>query len=115
MSEVIDIRPFLNYGLLPEAGPLQPPDAPRVSLAEARELTKLTQAEKLELIREMASHAEWRSAVMEAIPEADTYDWFLNALIWGSDKEAGDWAREQIVSYIEAVLKERGETWSTYL
>jgi hypothetical protein len=106
-------REFFSHGLLPEAGPLQPPEGPpRLSIVPSRELT---QAEKLELIREMASHAEWRSAVMEAIPEADTYDWFLNAVIWGADKEACDWARAEIVSYIESVLKQRGESWRTYV
>jgi hypothetical protein len=111
-DEFRSFHDFLSRGLLPEAGPLQPPERPRLTLVPPVELT---QAEKLDLVREMASHAEWRAAVMEAIPEADTYDWFLNAIIWGSDKEAGDWARERIVSYIEAVLKQRGESWRTYL
>jgi hypothetical protein len=109
MSEVIDARHFFSHGLLPEAGPLQPPEGPPPPAPR-----EFTQAEKLELVREMAAHAEWRAAVMEAIPEADTYDWFLSALLWGSDKEAGDWAREQIVTYIESVLQKRGESWSTY-
>jgi hypothetical protein len=111
MSDIVDLA-FYRHGLLPEAGPLQPPERPQLSIVPPVELT---QAQKLELVREMASHAEWRAAVMEAIPEADAYDWFLSALIWGSDKEAGDWARSEIVSYIEAVLKQRGESWSTYL
>jgi hypothetical protein len=110
VSDVVDLA-FYRHGLLPEAGPLQPREA-RTVVAPPPELT---QAEKLELVREMASHAEWRRAVMEAIPEADAYDWFLSALIWGSDKEAGDWARAEIVSYIEAVLEQRGESWRTYV
>jgi len=109
VSDVIDIRQFLRHGLLPE-GPLQPPEGkpqPR-----PRELTK---EQKLVLIREMAAHAEWRAAVMEAIPESDTYDWFLSAVLWGSDKEAGDWARTAIIEHIEGTLKQRAETWEDYL
>jgi hypothetical protein len=107
-------REFFSHGMLPEAGPLQPPEGPpRLSIVPSRELT---QAEKLELIQEMASHAFWREAVMEALPESDSYDWFLSAVVNGvADKEAMEWARAAIVEHIEGVLAERQETWRTYL
>lgn len=111
MSEVIDARHFFSHGLLPEAGPLQPQQGkPQPRPRE------FTEDEKVALVLEMATrHKFWREAVMEAIPESDTYCWFLTLILSRkADPEAMRWARKTIVDYIERVLAKRDESWETY-
>ena len=112
MSDVIDIRQFLRHGLLPEAGPLQPRE-----VKAAPRPRELTEDEKVALVLEMATHHKfWREAVMEAIPESDTYCWFLTLILSRkADPEAMRWARKTIVDYVERVLAKRDEDWSKYL
>jgi hypothetical protein len=105
---------FLSRGLLPEAGPLQPPESrPRVVC-----MREPTFDQKLAAIREMGREKFWRETIMEAIPESDSYDWFLTVALQDTascDREAMKWSRSAIVRYVENVLRERGETWGNYL
>jgi len=118
MSEFTSWNDFLSRGLLPEAGPLQPPEGrPRLTLVPREP----THEEKLQILHLMAlGHYGdfWLGAVREAVPESDSYDWFLLTVTDNKpacDRQASEWARATMVRSIENVLKQRGETWRDYL
>jgi hypothetical protein len=71
----------------------------------------ISDAEKLDLIREMAAY---KSVVREAISEADTFERFLEAVVKGEDKTACDWTRERIINDVETVMAQRGEEWEDF-
>jgi hypothetical protein len=106
---------FFRHGLLPEAGPLQPPERPQLSIVRAPEPRPLTPAEKLQAVRKMAHHAKYRDAVLEALPESDTYDLILAGIVMGFDQTACDAAREAIVSYLERVAEKNEDSLENYL
>jgi hypothetical protein len=111
MSDLLSF--FRSGGPLPDQ-PIQPPeDRPRVVCMREPSFEM-----KLAAIREMAHQKFWREAIMEAIPESDAYPWFLTIALQDTaacDREAMKWSRSAIVRYVEAVLKERGQTWGNYL
>jgi hypothetical protein len=99
---------FAHGGPLPDR-PLQPPDLP-----PAPEPRDFTQAEKIDLIVRMCRHDKWRKRALEALPEADAFDWFVSALLTNADEAAGDWARDKLIRYFEGCLANDQEDWETY-
>lgn len=100
-------------GLLPEGGPLQPPE-PRLTLVQMPDLTR---AQKLDVIRKrLVKRPDWARTVAEAIPEAADKDYhlFLQAVLVGNETLALDLAREMIVNHVEGTLAQRCEDWEDY-